>query len=66
MALNGKVYIIGGFDGVNCHPSMETYVPERDEWIVEPQNMHYNRSGVKTVQINGVIVAAGGFDGRRR
>ena len=64
--MNGQVYVVGGFDGLNCHQTMEAYIPERNEWIQIALPMHYMRSGMKAVQIGGVIMVAGGFDGRRR
>lgn len=45
---------------------MEMYVPERNEWLMVIAPMNYNRSGVKAVEVGGVIMVVGGFDGRRR
>lgn len=56
VSVNGQVYIVGGFDGVHCHGSMEVYIPERNQWIRANSSMHYARSGVKAVQIGGVIM----------
>uniref|UniRef100_A0A914P265 Uncharacterized protein n=1 Tax=Panagrolaimus davidi TaxID=227884 RepID=A0A914P265_9BILA len=59
--------MIGGFDGRQCHRTLEYYCAERDEWINETALMHSRRSGVGAVAINSnVIFAVGGFDGTHR
>uniref|UniRef100_A0A7E4VV96 BTB domain-containing protein n=1 Tax=Panagrellus redivivus TaxID=6233 RepID=A0A7E4VV96_PANRE len=68
-AANGtcKVFMIGGFDGRQCHKSLEYYDPVRDEWIAERNSMNTKRSGVGAVGIGeNVIIAMGGFNGAVR
>lgn len=66
MVIDKQVYVVGGFDGLNCHRSMELYDAERNEWLMVINPMHYSRSGVKAVNVEGTIMVVGGFDGRRR
>ncbi|VDM40675.1 unnamed protein product [Toxocara canis] len=51
----GKIYAVGGFDGVNCHATIETYDAEGDRWLTMKQVMRSRRSGVRAVVIEGAI-----------
>jgi len=62
VALGGKVYICGGFDGTSSLNSVETYDPETDEWtMISSMEKHRSASGV--VMLNSQIYAIGGHDG---
>ena len=59
--------MIGGFDGKNCHRTIEYYIPERDQWITENSQMSVKRSGVGAVGLmDNVVIAMGGFNGSTR
>src|ERR671915_52539 len=59
-ALNGKIYIIGGFDGTGqATTSVEVYDPIADEWT-ELQPMPSKRGGLASTSVNGTIYAFGG------
>uniref|UniRef100_A0A158Q812 BTB domain-containing protein n=1 Tax=Elaeophora elaphi TaxID=1147741 RepID=A0A158Q812_9BILA len=59
-------YAIGGFDGMNCHASVEYYEPQRDRWFVMSNNMTSRRSGVGAAILEGAVFICGGFDGTSR
>ncbi|CAG9534297.1 unnamed protein product [Cercopithifilaria johnstoni] len=59
-------YAIGGFDGMNCHSSVEYYEPQRDRWFIMSNNMTSRRSGVGAATLEGVVFICGGFDGTSR
>nr|CRZ22849.1 Bm8814, isoform a [Brugia malayi] len=59
-------YAIGGFDGMNCHSSVEYYDPQRDRWFIMSNNMTSRRSGVGAATLEGVVFICGGFDGTSR
>jgi len=62
VALGGKVYICGGFDGASSLNSVEMYDPEMDEWtMVSSMEKHRSASGV--VVLDSQIYAIGGHDG---
>ena len=62
VALGGKVYICGGFDGMSSLNSVEMYDPETDEWtMVSSMEKHRSASGV--VVLDSQIYAIGGHDG---
>jgi len=62
VALGGKVYICGGFDGTSSLNSVEIYDPETDEWtMISSMEKHRSASGV--VVVDGQIYAIGGHDG---
>lgn len=64
--LHDFVYAVGGFDGMNCHSSVEYYDPQSNNWLMMGHNMTSRRSGVGAVMLAGVIVVCGGFDGTKR
>jgi len=62
VALKGRVYICGGFDGSSSLNSVEMYDPETDEWtMLSSMERHRSASGV--VVLDGQIYAIGGHDG---
>ncbi|VDK31597.1 unnamed protein product [Gongylonema pulchrum] len=66
MELNGFVYAVGGFDGMNCHESVEYYDPHGNRWFTMGSDMSSRRSGVRVTKLHGVMVVCGGFDGTNR
>lgn len=62
VAIGGKMYAIGGFDGKNYLNSVEEYDPKADTWkIISPMKQARRAHGAAAV--NGYIYAYGGFDG---
>uniref|UniRef100_A0A915Q397 BTB domain-containing protein n=1 Tax=Setaria digitata TaxID=48799 RepID=A0A915Q397_9BILA len=64
--MKNVAYAVGGFDGMNCHASVEYYEPQRDRWFIMSNNMTSRRSGVGAAAIEGVVFICGGFDGTSR
>lgn len=63
--LDGFIYIVGGFNGVECMNSCEYYNPAINQWTsIMP--MHQRRSGVSVISYHGKIYALGGFNGISR
>ena len=62
VALGGKVYICGGFDGMSSLNSVEMYDPETDEWTMV-SSMEKHRSAAGVVVLDNQIYAIGGHDG---
>ncbi|GFQ87779.1 hypothetical protein TNCT_564561, partial [Trichonephila clavata] len=60
-----KVYVCGGFDGVQVQKSAEIYDPEQDQWTLVP-DMLGPRSGQILVSYQGTLLVIGGFDGEIR
>lgn len=61
-ALNGYLYVCGGYDGVTSLNTVERYHPDLDRWsIVAPMLKHRSAGGV--VAFDGCIYALGGHDG---
>lgn len=61
-ALNGKLYVAGGYDGSVFLNSVECYDPVRKEWqYVKP--LQIRRSRVAMVATYGKLFAIGGYDG---
>lgn len=59
-ALNGKIYVTGGFTGTEYLNTVECYNPETNEWSELP-NMLSIRSGVCSVGYQGFVYAIGNF-----
>ncbi|XP_030630855.1 kelch-like protein 10 [Chanos chanos] len=60
--LNGFVYVIGGFDGMDYFNSVEKFNPVTHTWHqVAP--MHSRRCYVSVTSLDGHIYSMGGFDG---
>ena len=60
--LEGKLYAIGGFDGVNRLESAEVYDPEKNSWT-NISMMHERRSALGCVAYDGQIFVCGGYNG---
>ena len=61
----GKIYICGGFNGIECLNSTETYDPETNQWtLVSPMNN--SRSGLGVIAYKRDVYALGGFNGIAR
>ena len=58
----GKIYAVGGHDGVERHKSVEVYHIDRNQWYMGPDLIH-PRSDLACVSFNGRIFAIGGFTG---
>lgn len=66
LVIDGVAYAIGGFDGANCHSTVECYDPQKDAWIQLQKEMNVARSGVSAVELYGAVFVCGGFNGRSR
>lgn len=61
-ALNDRLYVCGGFDGVSSLNIVECYQPDLDRWtIITPMQKHRSAGGV--VAFDGYIYILGGHDG---
>ncbi|NXN43120.1 KLH10 protein, partial [Rhinoptilus africanus] len=62
---NGFVYIVGGFDSMDCFSSVKRFDPLNKTWQqVAP--MHSRRCYVSVAVLNNSLYAMGGFDGHMR
>jgi N-acetylneuraminic acid mutarotase len=57
--VNGRIYVIGGIDGVDRLPTVEEYDPATDTWT-RKANMPTPRWNLATCELNGKIYAIGG------
>lgn len=60
--LNGKIYAIGGGDGVKCFSDVEMFDPAQGGWI-NIQSMLQTRFTPAAAELNGAIYALSGYDG---
>ena len=60
--MNGKLYVVGGWDGDRRLRSGECYDPVRRRWERLP-DMRLPRSNFSLAVVNGQLFAAGGYDG---
>ncbi len=59
MALDGKLYVVGGYDGKKCLDSVERYNPATNEWVfVAP--MAVRRRGCVVVVLHERLYVMGG------
>ena len=65
VALNNKMYLIGGFDGGSYFNSLTCFDPVMAKWT-EVAPMYNKRCYVSVATCGGCIYACGGFDGRVR
>ncbi|XP_064487825.1 kelch-like protein 10 isoform X2 [Ornithodoros turicata] len=65
VALDGLIYMIGGFDGSQCFNCVRCFNPLLHRWT-ERACMHVARCYVSVAVLNGKIYALGGYDGDRR
>ncbi|XP_077500847.1 uncharacterized protein LOC144111423 isoform X2 [Amblyomma americanum] len=65
VALDGLIYMIGGFDGSQCFNCVRCFNPLAHRWT-ERACMHVARCYVSVAVLDGKIYALGGYDGDRR
>lgn len=52
MANSGKLYAIGGYDGISNLSSMEIYNPDEDKWVFgSPMVAHEGGVGIGVIPI---------------
>ena len=62
-AVDGKLYVMGGYDGQNRLSSVERYDPAKNAWeAVAP--MSTARSGLAAAAVDGKLYVMGGHDGQ--
>lgn len=61
-ALNDKLYVCGGYNGINSLNTVECYLPEKDEWYIIT-SMQKHRSAGGLIAYKDHIYALGGHDG---
>lgn len=61
----GKLYLIGGFNGSNFYNTVRVFDLVSRKWY-EAAPMHHQRCYVATCILNNAIYACGGYDGRWR
>uniref|UniRef100_A0A1I8J5H7 BACK domain-containing protein n=1 Tax=Macrostomum lignano TaxID=282301 RepID=A0A1I8J5H7_9PLAT len=64
-ALNGRIYVAGGFNGQQYHDTAEVYDPATDQWSFISR-MNFCRGGVSLVAMGNTLYAIGGNDGQSR
>eukprot|EP00966_Prymnesium_polylepis_P233772 5407345-Prymnesium_polylepis.1 len=52
--VGGKIYVSGGFDGINCLSSVEVYDPARSVWEAAPP-MAAGRTDAAAAVVGGKI-----------
>jgi len=62
-SFNGKIYAIGGHDGVHALCSVEVYDPETDQWSSGPP-LTSCRANVGVAVVGTRLYAVGGFNGK--
>jgi len=62
-AHNGKLYTVGGHDGVHALCSVEIYDPMTDEWSAGPP-LTSCRANVGVTVVGNRLYAVGGFNGK--
>lgn len=61
-ALNDRLYVCGGYDGVSSLNTVECYQPDTDAWTtITPMQKHRSAGGV--IGFEGYVYALGGHDG---
>ena len=81
VALGGKIYVVGGFDGANQLRSVERFNPRTGRWKkvalatnrreggncnLQVRSMGTARSGVAAAALDGSLFVVGGWDGTKR
>ncbi|KAA0200639.1 Kelch protein 18 [Fasciolopsis buskii] len=62
VGLNGRLYAIGGFDGISRLNTTEVYDPKTKAWeTLAPMN--HKRSALGAAALDGQIYVCGGYDG---
>lgn len=62
---NSRMYVCGGYDGLNVHNSVEYFNEVLGVWLFAPP-MQLRRSGLASVSYRGHLTVIGGFDGQNR
>jgi N-acetylneuraminic acid mutarotase len=65
-ALNGAVYMIGGFDGMHWLDSVERYDPACKQWTLLPDRMAQPRNSFACCVYRNEIYVVGGYQGEGR
>uniref|UniRef100_H2YMN2 BTB domain-containing protein n=1 Tax=Ciona savignyi TaxID=51511 RepID=H2YMN2_CIOSA len=65
LGLQGFVYVIGGFDGVNYFNTVRRFNVATFEWVEEPQMLH-KRCYISVAVLHNKIYALGGMNGSDR
>lgn len=60
--LDGKLFVVGGYDRANCLKSVESYCPQTNAWTQE-MNLSEARGRVQIAVIEGTVYAVGGCNG---
>ncbi|XP_035643371.1 kelch-like protein 20 isoform X1 [Oncorhynchus keta] len=61
--LYGKIYTVGGSDGVTYKSNVDRYDPQTNIWSNDVTPLSSPRSGVCLVEMDGYLYALGGYDG---
>ena len=61
-ALNGKIYVVGGYNGFSHFRSVEIFNPQTGTWQ-DGKKMKRRRSGVKVAVKGGKLYVVGGWSG---
>ncbi|XP_029572234.1 kelch-like protein diablo isoform X3 [Salmo trutta] len=61
--LYGKIYTVGGSDGVTYKSNVDRYDPQTNTWSNDVAPLSSPRSGVCLVEMDGYLYALGGYDG---
>lgn len=61
-AMDGRLYVCGGYDGVSSLRTCEVYYPKNDRWHMLP-SMNDCRSAGGVVALGGLLYALGGHNG---
>lgn len=61
-ALNNRLYVCGGYDGISSLNTVECYHPETDTWTIIP-SMQKHRSAGGVIGFEGYVYALGGHNG---
>src|SRR5437868_2206305 len=62
-ASDGRIYAIGGFDGINIYSTVEAYTPSTNTWTTVTQMNTARYELAAAVGSDGQIYAIGGFTG---
>lgn len=61
-ALDDRIYICGGYDGVTSLSTVESYCPSTDTWSIVSPMMKYRSAG-GVAALGKYVYALGGHDG---
>jgi len=60
-SLDGKIYSLGGYNGLNYSKEIVEYLPKQNSWSIK-KNMPYAKYGFGSTSLNGKIYAIGGYN----